>query len=42
VRVGVSAFSEYLWRWAGDDSAFVHGFTFEVQPEAAPLLRPRR
>jgi hypothetical protein len=42
VRLGLSAFSEYFWRLAGDDSAFVHGLTFELQPEAAPLLRPRR
>jgi len=40
-RVGVSAFSEFFWRLAGDDSAFVHGLTLEFQPAAAPLLRPR-
>jgi hypothetical protein len=40
-RVGLSAFSEYFWRWVGDDSAFVHGLTLELQPEAAPLLRAR-
>lgn len=40
-RLGVSAFSEYLWRWVGDDSAFVHGLTLELQPSAAPLLGPR-
>jgi hypothetical protein len=39
-RLGVSAFSEYFWRLTGDDSAFVHGLTFEFQPEASPLLRP--
>ena len=40
-RIGVSAFSEYFWRWVGNDSAFVHGLTLELQPEAGPLLRPR-
>jgi hypothetical protein len=40
-RVGVSAFSEFFWRLAGDDSAFVHGLTFEFQPEAPKLLAPR-
>lgn len=37
-RVGVSAFTEYFWRWLGDDSAFVHGLTLEIQPTAKPLL----
>ena len=37
-RVGVSAFTEYFWRWVGSDSAFVHGFTLELQPDSAPLL----
>jgi len=40
-RVGVSVFSEYYWRWAGEDSAFVHGLTLEIQPDAAPLVRRR-
>jgi hypothetical protein len=40
-RIGLSAFSEYFWRWLGNDSAFVHGLTFEIQPEARPLLRAR-
>jgi hypothetical protein len=40
-HVGVSAFAEYFWRWLGDESAFVRGLTFEVQPRAAPLRRPR-
>lgn len=38
-RIGVSAFSEYFWRWTGNDSAFVHGLTLEIQPEAKPLIR---
>jgi hypothetical protein len=37
-RIGVSAFTEYFWRWVGDDSAFVHGLTLEIQPTAKPLL----
>jgi hypothetical protein len=41
MRIGVSAFSEYFWRWVGDDSAFVHGLTLEVQLTTGPLLRPR-
>jgi hypothetical protein len=40
-RIGVSAFSEYYWRWTGEDSAFVHGLTLEIQPDAAPLVRRR-
>lgn len=40
-RLGVSVFTEYFWRLAGDDSAFVHGLTLEFQPEGPPLLRPR-
>lgn len=40
-RVGVSAFTEYFWRLAGDESAFVHGLTLEFQPDAAPLLPSR-
>jgi hypothetical protein len=40
-RIGVSAFTEYFWRWLGNDSAFVHGLTLELQPDAGPLLRPR-
>jgi hypothetical protein len=39
VRLGASAFSEYFWRWLGDESAFVHGLTFELQLET-PLQRP--
>lgn len=41
-RVGVSAFTEYFWRWVGDDSAFVHGLTLEFQPSAEPLVRRKR
>jgi hypothetical protein len=41
VQLGVSVFSEYSWRWLGDPSAFVRGFTFELLPRAAPLRRPR-
>jgi hypothetical protein len=40
-RIGVSVFSEYYWRWVGADSAFVHGLTLEIQPDAAPLVRRR-
>ncbi len=40
-RVGVSFFVEYFWRWVGDESAFVRGLTFELQPTAPPLRRPR-
>ena len=40
-RIGVSVFSEYYWRWVGEDSAFVHGLTLEIQPDAAPLVRRR-
>ena len=40
-RLGVSAFTEYFWRWFGNDSAFVHGLTLEFQPDAGPLVRPR-
>lgn len=38
-RVGMSAFTEYFWRWVGDQSAFVHGLTLELQPDAQPLLQ---
>jgi hypothetical protein len=38
-RLGASAFSEYFWRWLGDDSAFVNGLTFELQLET-PMQRP--
>lgn len=38
-RVGVSAFTEYFWRWVGADSAFVHGLVLELQPDAGPLLK---
>ena len=41
VRIGVSIFTEYFWRWVGNDSAFVHGLTLELQPNTGPLLRPR-
>lgn len=41
VRVGVSVFSEYFWRWAGGESAFVRGLTLEIQPAAPPLRKPR-
>jgi hypothetical protein len=40
-RIGVSAFTEYFWRWLGSESAFVHGLTFELQPRAEPLRKPR-
>jgi hypothetical protein len=42
VRLGFSAFAEYSWRWLGDQSSFVRGLTFEVQPAAPPLRKPRR
>jgi hypothetical protein len=38
-RIGLGVFSEYFWRWVGDDSAFVHGLTLEIHPDAAPLVR---
>ena len=38
-RVGVSAFTEYFWRWVGNDSAFVHGLTLELAPDAGPLMK---
>ena len=41
VQLGVSVFSEYSWRWFGEPSAFVRGFTFELLPRAAPLREPR-
>ena len=40
-RAGVSVFSEYFWRWVGDQSAFVHGLTLELQPDAELLRKPR-
>ena len=40
-RIGVSAFSEYFWRWVGSESAFVHGLTLEIQPDSLPLVKPR-
>jgi hypothetical protein len=40
-RVGLSAYSEYAWRWFGDESGFVHGVTLELQPSSKPLLAPR-
>ncbi len=39
-RIGVSAFTEYFWRWVGNDSAFVHGLSLEIQPESPPLAKP--
>jgi hypothetical protein len=41
LQLGVSVFSEYSWRWFGDQSAYVRGFTFELLPRAAPLRQPR-
>lgn len=41
-RIGVSAFSEYFWRWTGDESAFVHGLVLELQPDAEPLVQGSR
>jgi hypothetical protein len=41
-RIGVSAFSEYFWRWTGDESAFVHGIVLELQPDAEPLVQRSR
>lgn len=38
-RIGLSAFTEYFWRWLGNDSAFVHGLSLEIQPDSAPLVR---
>lgn len=35
-RLGVSAFSEYCWRWLGDESAFVQGLSLELA-----LARPK-
>ncbi len=40
-RIGVSAFTEYFWRWLGNDSAFVHGLTLEIMSDQAPLVRPK-
>jgi hypothetical protein len=40
-RVGLSAFTEYFWRWVGSESAFVHGLSLEIQPDALPLLKAR-
>jgi hypothetical protein len=40
-RIGVSAYTEYAWRWLGDDSGFLHGITLEIQPRSKPLLSPR-
>jgi len=42
LRLGVSVFSEYSWRWLGDDSSFVRGLSFELQPAAPPLRKARR
>jgi hypothetical protein len=39
VRLGASAFTEYNWRWFGDESSFVRGLTFELQLET-PMQRP--
>lgn len=41
-RVGVSAYAEYFWRWAGGPSAWVRGLTLEIQPDSPPLVVPRR
>ncbi|HKY36333.1 MAG TPA: hypothetical protein VJN18_10365 [Polyangiaceae bacterium] len=41
LRLGVSVFSEYWWRWVGEPSAFVRGLSFELQPAAPPLRKPR-
>lgn len=41
MQLGVSVFSEYSWRWFGDQSAYVRGFTFELLSRAAPLRQPR-
>ena len=38
-RIGVSAFTEYFWRWVGNDSAFVHGLSLEIQPDSPPLAK---
>lgn len=40
-RIGVSAYTEYYWRWVGEQSAFVHGLTLEIQPDAEPLAKRR-
>lgn len=40
-RIGLSAYTEYYWRWLGEPSAFVHGLTLEIQGDAAPLARSR-
>lgn len=40
-RIGLSAYTEYAWRWLGDDSGFVRGLTLEIQPDSKPLLPPR-
>jgi hypothetical protein len=39
VRLGASAFTEYFWRWLGDESSWVHGLSFELQLET-PMPRP--
>jgi hypothetical protein len=41
LRLGVSAFAEYFWRWVGDESAFVRGLSLELQPSLPPLRKPR-
>ena len=38
LRLGASAFSEYAWRWFGDESSWVHGLSFELQLET-PMQR---
>jgi hypothetical protein len=38
-RIGLSAYTEYFWRWLGSDSTFVHGLSFEIQPDGAPLIK---
>jgi hypothetical protein len=39
-RLGLSAFTEYFWRWVGSENAFVHGLSLELQVDAGPLLKP--
>jgi hypothetical protein len=39
-RLGLSAFTEYFWRWVGSENAFVHGLSLELQVDGGPLLKP--
>lgn len=41
VHLGVSVFTEYWWRWLGEESAYVHGLTLDLQPELGPLRTKR-